>query len=235
MKFSASRRAPSVPSGHLSEAIAASLSFKTNAALRATLKGSVTVEVPKPCNALMVKRLHQLGHTHIRDDQRLIPEFDRSYSPFRDYKLSKGRGPRWRTWRNLMVLAINAGLDQGLFGLEPRENWWPGGVPDSQRCESYTFYFTVDGELPAVASVDAAPGSELSLSVLVNPKNYGLQPLWYHGLNTADACAHGWLERHLGVWIQDAVKLHCRQTLQRRLMELDVQPKGYSDVGSFFV
>jgi len=31
---------------------------------------------------------------------------------------------RNKAWRNLMVAAINAGLQQRLFGLKPGENWW---------------------------------------------------------------------------------------------------------------
>ncbi len=30
---------------------------------------------------------------------------------------------RYKAWRNLMVGAINAGLEQQMFGLRPGENW----------------------------------------------------------------------------------------------------------------
>ena len=63
LKQSAQHRARSVSSSHLSEALAAALGFKTHAALRAALADHATVEVPKPSNARMVRRLHELGHT----------------------------------------------------------------------------------------------------------------------------------------------------------------------------
>ena len=132
LKHSAQHRVSGVPSAHLSEALASALGFKTHAALRAALDGRVTVEVHKPNNARMVRRLQELGY-NATADLRLVPEFEHSYSPFRNFPLKKKRGVRWMGWRNLVVAAINAGLEQRLFGLEPSDNWWPGGDPHRPR------------------------------------------------------------------------------------------------------
>jgi hypothetical protein len=236
LKHGAQHRTRGVPSAHLSEALAAALGFTTHAALRAALGGRTTVEIPKPSNARMVERLHELGHHAIPGGARLVPEFEHSYTPFRNDPLRKKRSARWWAWRNLMVLAINAGLDQPLFGLTPTDNWWPGASPENQRCKAHVYRFLVDGRLPALVSVDANAGDELSICVLLNPRKSDIKPGWYHGLGTADAMAHGWVERRLGVWIQDGGEaFHCKRALKPQLAEMAIEPSGYADQGSFIL
>ncbi|MBK3752825.1 hypothetical protein GFM12_09780 [Pseudomonas aeruginosa] len=227
-------RAWGISSSHLSEGIAASLGFNTYAALRAALAGNPTAEAQKPSNSQLVQRLRQLGYD-VPESLELLPEFDRSYSPFKSFPLRTKRGVRWWAWRNLMVAAINAGLEQRLFGLAPSDNWWPGGAPDSHKCGRSSYHFVVDG-VPAVASVDAISGDELSISVILNPKRLDIEPQWFRGLNDGDAVAHGWLERRLGAWIQDGGEsFSCKRAMQSRIAELVIEPAGYSDQGSFFM
>lgn len=224
-----------VPSSHLSEGIAAALGFKTHAALRAALAGHETAEAEKPSNARLVQRLRQLGHT-VPDDLILLPELRHSYTPFKRVSLKTKRGVRWWAWRNLMVATINAGLEQRLFGLSPGENWWPGASPDSDKCARGNYRFVFDADLLAVVSVDAISGDELSISVILKPKNVDIEPKWYCGLASGDAVAHGWLERRLGAWIQDASdRFSCKRALQARLVEVAIDPAGYSDQGSFIM
>lgn len=235
LKHSAGLRARAVSSSHLSEGIAAALGFRTHAALRTSLQGRATIEVPKPSNARLVQRLRQLGYTIAPDDLRLLPEFDVSYSPYRKFPLKKRRGARWQAWRNLLVTSINAGLEQRLFGLSPGENWWPGGAPESHECQVSIYRFVVDGNLPAVASVDAISGDELSIHVILNPRSAEVEPNMFHGLSDGDAVAHCWVERRLGAWIQDGGEhFSCKKILQIRLAGLAIEPRGYSDQGSFF-
>lgn len=236
LKQGAQSRARSVRSSHLSEALASALGFRTHAALRAALNGRTTVEVPKPSNARMVQRLHELGYTSIEQGQRIVPEFGQSYYPFRNAPLRKVRSARWWAWRNLMVMGINAGLEQQLFGLAPSENWWPGGHPDGQKCHQHAYRFVAAGNMPAVASVKSNEHDELSICVMLNPKRDDVMPEWYLGLGSARATAHGWLERKLGAWIQDdSQAFHCKRDLKPRLVELDIVPAGYSDQGSFIL
>ena len=234
LKHCAEHRTRGVSSSHLSEALAAALGFKTHAALRSALAGRTTVEVLKPSNTRMVGRLSDFGYV-LPDDLRLVPEFAHSYSPFRNYPLGKARGVRWMGWRNLLVAAINAGLDQRLFGLSPDENWWPGGDPESARCTSHVFRFEFGIGLKGVASVDAISGDELSIHVVLNPRHAGVMPDRFEGLDDGDAFAQAWIERRLGAWIQDGGDFSCRRRVQPLLADLVLQPNGYSDRGSFFL
>lgn len=236
LKKSAQRRLDHVSSSHLSEGIAAALGFKTHAALRSALKDCATTETQKPANSLLVQRLHQLGHTSVPNGLLVMPEFKHSYTPFRRFPLRKRRGVRWYAWRNLLVAAINAGLEQRIFGLSPGENWWPGGASGSHECKRGIYRFTVDGEMTAIASVNAISGDELSISVVLNPRKADIQPEWYYGFADGDAVAHCWLERRLGAWIQDGGEgFRCRRFMQSRLAELAIEPNGYGDQGSFFM
>lgn len=236
LKQSAQRGLRDVSSSHLSEGVAAALGFKTHAALRAALADRATTEAQKPSNAVLVQRLRQLGYASIPDDLRLLPQFEHSYTPFRNDPLRERRGVRWHAWRNLLVAAINAGLEQRLFGLSPGENWWPGGAPASHECQRSTYRFTVEGGIAVIASVNAISGDELSISVILNPRKADIQPEWYCGLKDGDAVAHGWLERRLGAWIQDGGEsFRCKRAVQPRLADLAIEPNGYSDQGSFFL
>lgn len=235
LKHSAQHRVSGVSSSHLSEALASALGFKTHAALRAALAGRTTVEVPKPSNARMVRRLQELGY-NAAWGLRLVPEFEHSYSPFRNFPLNKKRSVRWTGWRNLMVAAINAGLEQRLFGLEPSDNWWPGGNPHSQLCKRHMYRFDLEGGHAAVASVDAISGDELSINVVLDPRHEGIEPDRFNGLRDGDAHAHAWMERRLGAWIQDGGEdFSCKRAVQHWLAQLKIDPMGYSDQGSFFM
>ncbi|EIU1669058.1 hypothetical protein [Pseudomonas aeruginosa] len=227
-------RAWGIASSHLSEGVAASLGFKTYAALRTALLDCPTAEAERPSNFLLVQRLRHLGYD-VPEDLELVPEFDRSYSPFKHFPLRPKQGVRWWAWRNLMVAAINAGLEQRLFGLSPSDNWWSGGAPNSHNCVRTSYQFALNA-VPVVASVDAISGDELSISVVLNPKRDDIQPEWYCGLRDGDAVAHGWMERRLGAWIQDGGEsFSCKRAIQSRIAELAIEPSGYSDQGSFFM
>lgn len=235
LKLGAQRQLSGVASSHLSEGIAAALGFKTNASLRAALAGRVTVEVSKPSNRRLVQRLREIGYG-VPDDLRVVPELERSYSPFRSFPLRKTRSPRWIAWRNLMVSAVNVGIERKLFGLCPEDNWWPGGHAESQRCERFAFQFVLGGHHTAVASVNAISGDELSICVIVNPSRPDVHPSSFCDLSDGDATGTCWVERRLGAWIQDGGEdFHCRRKLQPFLSGLQVDPKGYADLGSFFM
>lgn len=236
LKSSAQRQVSGVYSSHLSEAIAAALGFKTYAALRAKLGNNSTTEVQKPNNQILVRRLKDLGYDTVPENLRVLPELDRSYSPFRDMPLRTKRSIRWHGWRNLMVAAINAGLEQRLFGLEAGQNWWLGGHKESQQCESFVFRFVLNNEIPAVVKVNVISGDEVSISVVLNPKDPHKSPYPFSGLSEGDATAHGWVERRLGAWLQDGgEQFHCRREYLPMLSNLMIEPAGYSDQGSFFM
>lgn len=235
LKQRAERRVSGVRSAHMSEVVAAALGFRTHAALRAALNGCATAEASKPSNARAVQRLRQLGYNP-PEDLHLLPELDRSYSPFKTYPLRKQRGVRWTGWRNLMVAAINAGLEQRLFGLSPGEDWWPGADPKKSGGVRGLYRFTFDGSLPATAAVAAISGDELAIHVLLDPRNGQIQADSCDGIEDGAAFAHGWLERRLGAWIQDGGEgFSCRRAMQTRVAAVTIEPHGYADQGSFIL
>lgn len=235
LKLAAARKGSEVSSSHLSEAVAAALGFRTNAALRASLKGKSTVEVLKPSNARLTERLLQFGYSN-ENSFPMVPELTRSYTPFKQFPLRKRRGPRWWAWRSLMIAAVNSGLEQRLFGMSPAEDWWAVGKPACEQGLPHMYHFSIDEDLRAVASVNAISSDELSISVLVNPKKPAEMPQWHFDLSSADATAHGWIERRLGAWIQDGGEaFHCKRALLPRLAALKTEPLGYADQGSFIL
>lgn len=128
LKARAQRRITGVSSAHLSEALAAALGFRTHAALRAALAGRPTTLACEPCNTRLNARLRELGYV-VREDLRLLPDLGHTRVLGHRRPLRRRRGARWAAWRNLMVAAVNAGLDQGVFGLSPNQDWWPGATP----------------------------------------------------------------------------------------------------------
>lgn len=233
LKLRAKQKAPTIPSAHLSEALASALGFNTNASLRSALAGKATAAAQPPSNARMVARLQQLGH-QVRPGANLVPDLQAWVHPFSGARvpMPNRQSARWRVWRNIMVSAINAGLEQGLFGLSPGENWWPGGAPSSHACKSHTYEFRIAPDLPARASVDAHAGEELKINVQVVPRKGAGEPSFEDGLESASATANGWLERSLGVWLQNgAHDVHCKANLKPMLANLQVVPAGYADIG----
>lgn len=235
LKQRAARRIDGVKSAHLSEAVAAALGFKTNAALRAALAHGKTTEATKPNNTLAVLRLRHLGY-QVPEDLKLVPELDQTYTPFKTFPLQKRRGVRWHAWRNMMVAGINAGMEQGLFGLSPGEDWWPGANPKDNGGVSWHYPFIFDGNIAAVATVAAISGDELAVHVLLAPRHDQVKADFNSGLTEGIACAHGWLERRLGVWIQDGgEEFCCKRAIQDRLAAARIEPKGYADQGPFIL
>lgn len=221
-----------VSSAHLSEALAAALGFRTHAALRAALANGSTAEAQKPSNAQFLGRLRDLGYLSVRDDVNLLPDLNSSQVLGRKFPLSKKRGVRWRAWRNVMVTAVNAGLEQRIFGLSPDEDWWPGATPGGNGGGHGLYRFTVDGNIPAAATVSAISRGELSIHVLVEPLSAEVEPNRSGGIEDAAAFAHGWLERRLGAWIMDGGEdFECRRVIQARLADIQIESSGYADRG----
>lgn len=225
-----------VSSAHLSEALAAALGFRTHAALRAALANGPTAEAQKLSNVRFLKRLRDLGYLSVRDDMNLLPDLDSSQVLGRNFPLSEKRDVRRRAWRNVMVAAVNAGLEQRIFGLAPGEDWWLGATPGGNGGGHGLYRFTVDGNIPAVATVSAIGSGELSIHVLVEPRSAEVEPNRSGGIEDAAAFAHGWLERKLGAWIMDGGEdFECRRVIQSRLGNIQIESTGYADKGRFFM
>lgn len=236
LKAIARRRLPHIDSAHLTEATAASLGFRTHAALRAALKNSPTAAAQPPCTRRFAERLTALGHPADPAMELALPDLSVSYAVFMTTPLTAIRGPRFRAWRNLMVSGINAGLQQGLFGLSPNQNYWHAPTnQDIDQSHGGLVRFTFEDGSPALASFREISGDELAVRVVLRPTSLDVDPQHYGGFPDGEAFAHGWLERRLGAWIQDAVTLSCRRRLLHPVGSVLVEPKGYADQGSFFL
>lgn len=137
------------------------------------------------------------------------------------------RGPKKRAaWRNLMVAAVNAGLDQGQFGLAEDDNRWG---------DEYGIYrFTFEG-LPAIACVRDIGHGELSVHAALNPTDRADDAIRSHnaGLSAGDGFASGWLERKTGAWLQMSTTPMgaFRPDLLEQVAATSPTPKGYADSG----
>jgi hypothetical protein len=146
-----------------------------------------------------------------------------------------GGETRITAWRNMMVAAINAGLDQGLFGLAEDDNRWPGFEADARgRDVTHVYHFTFGG-LPAIASVRDAGFGELAIHVAVNPAKRGEEFVRAAngGLYAGDAFAAGWLERKKGKWLQRTKRPTnaFRRAILPVIAAVEVEPKGFQDTG----
>lgn len=156
------------------------------------------------------------------------------------------RSVRSRAWRNLMVSAINVGLERGYFGLKPEENFWLResfpATSDGARLQHglIVFDFAVAG-LPARAAVGDAGHGELMSIAVVNPRVDWLACCMHSATRLAvgDAYADGWFERKAGPHLQydgiGGAGFACRKGLVGVLSHLCVEPAGYKDHGWFFL
>jgi hypothetical protein len=220
---------PDVRSSHLSEAIAASLCRRTHASLLAELprfEGDPPIELLD--DTLFDQQLQMLGYPadsefsfDYMDKTPVIPTADASVWDI-EYK-----SVREKAWRNLMALAINAGIEQKLFSLRPNDNRWPG----AENRDYWLFDFILPNGLPVRGYACDAGWGELSIHAAVNPKGE-----WVcasnAGFHAGDAFAQSWLERKNGAWLQSATTMfNCRKGLLQVLAEMSVQPLGYGDKG----
>ena len=121
LKHRVAKDLPSFPSSHLSEALASSFGEHTYAALRSRFQCAPSIEVPAPSTLGFTRRARELGHGALLRGWRGLAAVPHGRQGARPYK-----GDRALAWRNIMVAAINAGLEQRVFGLEPDQNFWPG-------------------------------------------------------------------------------------------------------------
>lgn len=185
---------------------------------------------PYVANGMFIAAALHLGFTVKRDGNgpNAFINLATPKAPRRSNRLAGSlRGPKKRTaWRNLMVAAINAGLDQGVFGLDEEDNRWGS--------EYGIYRFVFDG-LPAMACVRDIGFAELSVHVALNPTDVAEDFIRTHnaGLVAGDGYASGWLERKNGKWLQtpQAPTGVFRTDLLDRVAAAHIVAKGYADNG----
>ena len=149
------------------------------------------------------------------------------------------RALRAKAWRNAMVAAINAGLEQGHFGLKPGENLWPG-AGDVERERSgpggaiYRFAFA--GGVPAIAWVGDAGFDELSVHVALWPTPEAERWIVCNNADrlAGEVFATSWLERRQAPYLQEATNLFfARRDRITMVASAGVDPHraGYRDRG----
>jgi hypothetical protein len=222
---------PHVKSSHLSEALAHCLGYRTHAAMQAAMVGP---EQDRPFALLQtqrfVDRLKQFGY---EDD----PEFDFELTiltpvpgvvstvPVSAYEIEY-KTIRQKAWRNLMVCAVNAALEQKLFSLRPGDNRFS----DNMR-SSVVFDFVLPNGMPARGAVSDAGFNELAVHAAVNPKSDMVRSP-FAGFDAGDAFGTTWVERERGAWMQSSdSSFNCRKVLLHVLAETQIEPQGYGDRG----
>lgn len=103
-----------------------------------------------------------------------------------------------KAWRNLMVCAVNAALEQKLFSLRPGDNRFP----DNMR-QGELFDFVLPNGLPAKGSVSDAGFNEVAVHAAVNPKGNAVRA-YNAGFDAGDAFGTTWVERERGAWMQSS-------------------------------
>ena len=222
---------PDASSSHISEALAYSLGFNTHAALRVAL---ACPEADAPYAFLkssrMLERLQQFGYP---DDPDFTFEWmmDRtpqiiSTVPSAALEINY-KAPRQKAWRNLMVCAVNAALDQKLFTLRAGDNRFE----DHMRSGTL-FEFQLPNGMPARGFVSDAGFDELAVHAAVNPRGTWVRT-FDGGFHAGDVFGTTWLERRDGAWLQTCMtNFRCRRAMLPILAQLDVEPAGFGDRGA---
>jgi len=232
-------------SSHLSEAVAAALGYRTHAALLADLpKLAEDPPIVLLNTEAFLSRLEGIGYP--RDDEFDFDYLDHRLEVIRTSSLQfyeveyEYKSDREKSWRNIVVFAVNEGIRAKTFSLRADDNRWPGARPvhpvdgpdyrvdDPGVCLS----FNLPNGLPAQARFRDIGWGELEVLVVVNPaSNWHQKGL--RGLNAGDAFAHGWLEREKGAYLNSGTNLfNCRKYLLRDLATIKVDPLGYGDRGT---
>ena len=135
--------------------------------------------------------------------------------------------PKAKAWRNLMVAAINAGLEQGLFSLRKGDNRWKETDPDKGHI--YRFSFAC---FPSLCCVKDARNGELAFHTVVFPESDAEQWLFMPqlGLSGGEAYGMAWLEREKEARLETSMAFFkARQVAKSILADLEIETKGYGD------
>lgn len=230
---------PNAKSSHVSEALAAALGMRTHAALledikkvdpdyppilainedvfRARLKALCQTELPKTLKEGLFERPLFKGY---------YPLIRTKYKRTREIAY---KTPRAKAWRNLMVAAINTGIEQKLFSVRKDDNRWP----DAAQGKGCSYRFEIDGKA-GLAYVDDIGFGELKIHAAVDLIYGGelCMCLSAAGFHAGDAFGMACIDRDQGAYLQTAPAFfRAREPLVRFLARCDVRTKGYGDKG----
>ena len=238
---SALRKAlPEFGSAHISEALAAALGFRCNAALREHVGQVEQGGFPRLVlldGSSFRERLAELGGSVAAGVNEGI--FETLSASLKGEVLVATRpassasiaysSSRAQGWRNMMVAAVNAGSAQRLFSLMPGDNRWP-----KLREQGHVFEFVFDNDIQAVGYVNDAGWDELTIHVALWPAGDSRKFMRTvnAGVYAGEAYATGWLERRHGAWLQSSPEsFNCRRKLLGRVAGATIVPDGFGDRG----
>jgi len=151
----------------------------------------------------------------------------------------RSNSDRARAWRNTMIAAINAGLEQKLFGLQPGQDYWAGDKDPEERSHR-VFEFSVN-DIPGLGYVRAIGWDELDVHSVLWPTAKARR--WivcgnianhWHGPHIGDVIACGWFERRTERYLMPSTSLfYCRAARKPIVVRLAVVPQGFKDHGHF--
>lgn len=233
VKTAARAHLPHIPSSHLSEAVAAAAGEQSHAALLARIENGIALEYIPLDDRRFVARLSELGHAAGRDWKGFTPILSARWIG------SRYTSARSLAWRNMMVAALNSGLELKLFSLDPAGNFWPGvdkaygyGVPGC------SYPVTVPGGIPAQAYVSDAGFGELAIHVAYWPTKGDALVTADAGFAAGDAFASGWFERQNGKWLHSIrggklahLTLSVRSTRLPHVSAAVIRARGFEDQG----
>lgn len=244
VKHALRKACPKARSSHLSEAIAAAVGRRTHAALLVDLAhaNAADPEVRLIDQDAFAARLKELGSDlscedidwdnfqpdMLCQDEVVISTTPRIGSEIRYTSL------RDRAWRNMMVAAINAGIEQRFFSVRRGDNRWPL----SENRQTHVFAFEFGDGVPALCSLCDAGWDEISIHVALWPTIRGVELVGAAGAGfyAGEAFASGWLERKSGAWLQSSTEtLKCRRKLLRAVADVNVKPIGFGDHGQLIL
>lgn len=242
------RQYPELKSAHLTEAIASSLGFRTHAALlpRLDLRPADDPDYAYMDDETFLARAAELSGAAVSGFELAFADLE-NCGGINTFSNGAGRidltkSVRKRAWRNAMVSAINAGIDQRLFSIRPGDCRWDGWSEDRSITRGAAFPFSI-GDIPALGYVSDAGFDELAIHVALWPTEDGkrLVAAYNAGFHAGDVFATGWLERRRGAWLQVGNDTGGGWTFSGRknrvpvVADLQARPHGYAAAGSFMM
>lgn len=249
---------PGIKSSHLTEALAASLGFRTHAALLTNLGTVADANIVSLDEQLFRQRLSELGDAvterfsfedlieprwgvdrHTGRRKRINEERpDAFQTTLISTQCHNGKSPvkynsvRAKAWRNLLVATVNEALRRKLFTFRPGDNRWSPGEHGEHG--EYQFDFALPIGLPATAFIRDVGFDELSVSVTVEPT--GKPGRRWNEVVGGSATASAFVERRRGAWLQSAeTNFHGTRAITPRLAAMLVEPFGYGDRGAIIM
>lgn len=146
------------------------------------------------------------------------------------------RTDKKKAWRNIMVSAVNAAIEQGHMDLSPDFK-----LPDKGVTFSFTTYAANGQSVDGLAFIRDAGFSEVKVHAALAPNELAASQIsssFEFSRNSikkfCKAHAEGWLERLDGAWLQTgACKAYVAADYKEKVARIEVEPIGYKDHGQF--